>query len=115
MILFSSKLTCDWADNVPSNQVIFDTVDGERYMGIWINYMAHGKGKYTYSDQGAYEGQWKFDFPHGEGVETYPDKSSYSGTGFSGAFILGKFRYGKKHGFGVMKFKDGAVYEGHFE
>jgi hypothetical protein len=30
-------------------------------------------------------------------------------------FIVGRFKYGKKHGFGIMKFSDGSIYEGEFK
>merc|ERR1711920_746063 len=67
--------------------------------------ICHGQGTRTNLDGSIYVGQWKNGFPDGHG--------EWQGAieGHSESFI-GEFKAGKKHGYGVYKFKNGDMYEG---
>ena len=109
--------------------------DGSTYSGNLLTEkgknVAHGRGKLITAGKNTYEGRFimdalskgkliksngdtyvgKFDKelrPHGRGVYEFAnvvDKSRYEG----------KFRHGKRHGFGTMFYKDESYYQGQWE
>ena len=63
------------------------------------------------SDGNVYNGEFKNDVFHGQGVMSYKaNKKGEKGLVFEGKFINGIMA-----NFGVLKYPDGTVYEGHLE
>ncbi|XP_055886684.1 MORN repeat-containing protein 3-like isoform X2 [Biomphalaria glabrata] len=106
-------------------------VNGNQYIGSWLDNKRHGKGTYkwketnkvydgdwkkgkrsgfgtlTHSDgKGGftkeYSGGWKNDLRHGYGTEFYSDDKFYEGEWYAG----------KRSGWGRMYYEDGTIYEG---
>ena len=46
-------------------------VNGDTYVGDWVNDFRHGRGKITYSNGDNYEGDWVDDTKEGQGVEIF--------------------------------------------
>lgn len=74
------------------------------YEGEFKDYMRHGYGVLTLSDNTRYESQWQNDERHGDGKEFCPD-----GTTFVGSYLKGM-----RHGHGVMMWPEGSKYSGQF-
>ncbi|XP_070806438.1 MORN repeat-containing protein 3 [Pituophis catenifer annectens] len=107
-------------------------VNGDRYIGEWLDNVKHGKGTQIWKKSGAiYSGDWKFGKRDGFGTYSIPDpvtkdyKKVYSGWwkndkmwGYGvkfyseGEYYEGEWAWGKRHGWGRMYYKDGAIYEG---
>lgn len=94
----------DWEmDGITFGSMVY--ADGSRYEGDWSDGKRHGYGSCTVAKEGGgahrYDGQWQYGALHGYGEDVCPD-----GT------YRGLHRCGKRHGYGVMVFSNGAVYEG---
>ncbi|KAL7986648.1 hypothetical protein Chor_012931 [Crotalus horridus] len=107
-------------------------VNGDRYIGEWLDNIKHGKGTQIWKKSGAiYSGDWKFGKRDGFGTYSIPDpvtkdyKKVYSGWwkndkmwGYGvkfyseGEYYEGEWAWGKRNGWGRMYYKDGAIYEG---
>uniref|UniRef100_A0A8D0L802 MORN repeat-containing protein 3 n=1 Tax=Sphenodon punctatus TaxID=8508 RepID=A0A8D0L802_SPHPU len=107
-------------------------VNGDRYIGEWLDNLKHGKGMQIWKRRGAiYSGDWKFGMRDGYGTYSLPDpitkeyKKVYSGwwkndkkCGYGLKFYSdleyyeGEWEAGQRSGWGRMYYKDGAVYEG---
>jgi hypothetical protein len=66
----------------------------------------HGQGTRRNVDGSIYTGQWKNGFQDGHGE--WRDAAE----GAASESFIGEWKAGKKHGFGVYKFKNGDMYEG---
>lgn len=99
--------------------------DGSRYVGQFLNYMAHGEGEVRYANGQRYEGQFLNDKRHGHGTFTWPDGSRYEGqwandkrngvgtyTSPDGYRYVGQYRDDKAHGNGKVQYANGDRYEG---
>ncbi len=79
--------------------------NGDRYQGYFANNKRQGQGKYIYKKTGnVFEGI----FSEGQktnGTFVYADGSSYTGN----------FQNNKKNGKGILKTKDGKLYDGYWE
>lgn len=83
-----------FSENVFSN--------GDVYIGNFKGLLAHGKGKYTWSDGTHYDGEWD------EGKMTGSGKFLWT----SGASYKGDISGGHLHGFGSFIGVDASIYEG---
>ena len=43
-------------------------LNGERYVGMWLNDMKSGIGVWYYTDGSKYDGEWKDDLMNGQGL-----------------------------------------------
>lgn len=86
---------------------------GNVYEGEWANNNRHGQGVMRWVDLNqTYNGQWENGVQNGHGEHTwylrrlpnsqYPMRNQY----------IGDLLYGKRHGYGVMLYANGAKYEG---
>ncbi|KAF8569478.1 hypothetical protein P879_06713 [Paragonimus westermani] len=80
-------------------------MNGDQYVGDFVNDRRNGWGFYTAHSGETFEGTFFEDRRHGYGVNKWPDGSSYFGT----------FFLDKRSGYGVMTYADGAVFEGFFD
>lgn len=76
--------------------------NGDIYIGNFKGLLAHGKGKYTWSDGTLYDGEWD------EGKMTGAGKFLWT----SGASYEGDISGGHLHGFGSLIGLDGSIYKG---
>lgn len=68
-------------------------LDGENYIGDFMNGMPHGNGTYRYKEGSKYIGEWKNGMRNGQGVMTYkfPSRSPYT----KGSRNEGKWKNGR--------------------
>mmetsp|Transcript_35778 Transcript_35778/g.92020 ORF Transcript_35778/g.92020 Transcript_35778/m.92020 type:complete len:260 (-) Transcript_35778:95-874(-) len=82
----------------------FTYINGDEYVGQWLNGKKHGKGTYTYAKDGTQlAGEWE----NGKitnGKWIFPN----------GTFYSGKFRYNKPFGKGVWVFQNGNQLTGDY-
>ncbi len=104
--------------------------DGTHYDGEYKDGQKHGKGIETLPDGTRYDGDWENDEKDGKGTETWPtgercdgewenDEEPEQGTETQSAQCFsqeyrydGEYRYGKKHGQGILKWPSGTSYDG---
>jgi len=106
--------------------------DGSVYEGDFVNGEFHGKGKFTWKEDGVtiiYEGGFVNGVFQGKGKKTWTDNGDcYEGDFFDGAqhgkgklkyadgrVYIGDYANGKRNGKGKMTYPDGKVEEGRFE
>lgn len=77
-------------------------INGDSYIGQYLNGKRHGTGTYKHANNCQYTGQWDNGLKHGQGTLTYPDKGQYTGDWVAG----------KRDGYGVYSYKGGDVYSG---
>ncbi|XP_071807191.1 radial spoke head 10 homolog B-like isoform X1 [Asterias amurensis] len=112
-------------------------VDGlSFYEGDWVNDMRQGYGVRRYRSGNVYEGEWMANNRHGQGIMRWVDlDESYNGQWVNGIQdghgehtwylrrlpgsqyplrnqYIGDFQQGKRHGYGVFLYANGAKYEG---
>lgn len=102
-------------------------IDGKKtYSGEWKDGQRHGYGKSYYKGQKLrFEGMWKKDFPYSGKIYSNQGKVIFDGLfkDFSGFFpfyenvffeklYLGKWKNGKKDGYGILKKFDQLEYKG---
>lgn len=93
-----------WEKGLRHGHGVCVDADGDRYEGDWSDGRWHGYGLCTVTKGGQvhrYDGQWHYGTLHGYGEDVGPN-----------ATYRGLHRCGKRHGYGVMVFSDGTVYEG---
>ena len=76
-----------------------------KYHGNWNHGQKSGQGKRTWADGTVYSGNWANNTPNGEGTKTYPDGSQYTGN----------FSNGEKSDHGTITWANGASYSGIFQ
>ena len=96
-----SKYTGQYINNKAHGFGRLEHVSGEYYEGNWANDQAEGYGEYKNTDGTIYKGQWKKDLQHGIGSEFWLNGNTFEGD----------FRMGEKNGKGILKLRDGSVYE----
>ncbi|KAF7667558.1 hypothetical protein LDENG_00057720 [Lucifuga dentata] len=85
------------------------SVDGNEYIGEWLDNMKHGKGTQIWKKPGAiYDGEWKIGKRDGYGTYSVllPQTNKYTRR------YCGEWKDGKKHGYGTYFYSNSAVYEG---
>jgi len=82
---------------------------GDRYRGMWKNDDKSGYGTYWFSNGDRYQGDWVDSRQHGIGVYHFSGLESQPREVYRG-----EWRDGLIAGKGVLKYKDGSTYEGHF-
>nr|XP_054772682.1 LOW QUALITY PROTEIN: radial spoke head 10 homolog B-like [Lytechinus pictus] len=103
----------DWVNNKRQGYGVRRYRSGNVYEGEWSNNNRHGQGMMRWVDLNqSYNGQWDNGVQHGHGEHTwylkrlpgsqYPLRNQY----------IGDFVYGKRHGYGVFLYANGAKYEG---
>ena len=103
--------------------------DGCIYSGQLIDNKKEGEGFFIWSNGYYYKGNFKNDIFNGRGILKKGGEKLYEG-GFKNGFFMGKgkftwvypnneqecydgeYLYGKKHGYGEFKFKNGNTYKG---
>jgi len=110
----------EWADDQPNGFGEMRWLkSSERYRGTWENGLPHGRGEYTW---GSVAGK-----ADPEQISRFQMSNSYEGNwvrgrreGFGvflfsdGAYYRGEWKNNLKHGRGVFVFADGRVFEGEF-
>lgn len=102
-------------------------LNGNSYVGDWINDTMAGHGIYTFHNRNRYVGELKDGRFHGQGTMTYPDDGVYKGmwendrrngrgtmTHLHGESYFGNWLKDHWHGDGTYKWV-GGEYTGHFE
>jgi hypothetical protein len=127
-----AKTRSDINDSGPHATVYL--INGDRYIGDWMNNQRHGKGIHYYKKNGyIYEGEFSNDMRAGYGTLSIPTvapvstfKASAPGSLFSGAapksvdgeevplrkVYTGSWALDKRHGQGTYFYADGSVYNG---
>jgi hypothetical protein len=106
---------CKWIDDKmesSSGKIFYVKNNKACYEGEILNYKAHGKGKLNYYGE-IYEGQFE-DGQFVDGNMTYKNGDSYRGGWIFGNSVYEWLPILIKHGYGVLKWKDGRVCEGHY-
>lgn len=88
----------------PNGEGKAEFINGDKYVGHWVNGMREGKGCYILQNGEIYDGYFKNSEKNGNGVYKYNDKSVYEG-GWVDNLWSGK---------GKFTYKEGNVYEGDF-
>lgn len=110
--------------------------DGGKYVGQFMNNEADGKGKMFFGKKDiykAYKGEWRHNRWHGKGTLIFKDGTRYRGK-FNNYYLdckKGLAKFGDKEkvyksykgewknnrwsGQGILTFKDGGKYDGHFD
>jgi hypothetical protein len=83
--------------------------NGDIYSGQFLDCHAHGIGTYSYSDGSVYFGEWVHNVKSGEGKEFYSVPNSEHMETYDGEFLNDK-----RHGTGLLKFRNGTQYYGDF-
>ncbi|XP_072170323.1 radial spoke head 10 homolog B-like isoform X2 [Diadema setosum] len=133
-----SSYTGQWQQGLRHGTGIirYDTDGLSFYEGDWVNNNRHGYGVRRYRSGNVYEGEWAENNRHGQGMMRWVDlNQSYSGQWDKGVQhghgehtwylkrlpgsqyplrnqYIGDFVYGKRHGYGVFLYANGAKYEG---
>ncbi|MBI4389820.1 MAG: DnaJ domain-containing protein [Nitrospinae bacterium] len=98
----------DWTEETPfSDAPLFATrawANGDKYEGMLLNEMFHGRGIFTYSNGDVYIGEFRFGKMEGHGSFQYADGGKY----------VGEFMENRKHGRGKLTFPNGDRYMGQF-
>ena len=124
------RYTGNWTEGMREGQgTLWDKEGGSKYIGGWKKDLKHGNGVLTFANNDTleatwcegvmtsdpvtlttptltYKGTYKNWQPCGQGVMQYfSDKVEYAGS----------WKQGNRHGYGVVTFKDGSLFEGYFE
>ncbi len=83
----------------------WNSPDGHRYVGEFLDGEFHGNGAYYWLDGERYEGEFRQGEFHGNGEWTMADGERY----------IGEIRHGKFHGCGAYIWLDGEFYAGQFK
>lgn len=97
----------DWDRASPAGAppfVIRAWANGDKYEGMVLNEMFHGRGIFTYSNGDVYAGEFRFGKMEGHGSFQFADGGKY----------VGEFLENRKHGCGKMTFPNGDRYMGQF-
>ncbi|XP_077250107.1 phosphatidylinositol 4-phosphate 5-kinase 1-like isoform X2 [Tasmannia lanceolata] len=99
--------------------------NGDSYVGNFEGLVAHGMGKYTWSDGSVYEGEWEDGKMTGRGRISWLSGATYEGefsggylhgsgtfTGLDGSIYEGSWRMNIQHGMGRKTYSNSDVYEG---
>ena len=79
--------------------------NGDLYEGNFDHGIRNGQGIFESFDlKSRYQGEWRNGRKHGQGQEILPNETEYVGT----------YRHGWRTGNGLMRWKDGASYQGEF-
>lgn len=100
--------------------------NGDEYFGQQKKGLPHGIGNYRWSDGSEYKGYWKNNKMHGKGT-LYDEEGKHIGIWKNGKSVSGKTigidgsvykgewsEFNIANGYGIKKYKDGAVEEGVF-
>ena len=97
-VLFTSPIaSVSWSETVTK-----DYVNGDKYVGEWVNGKIEGKGTYTFSNGDKYVGEWVNGKIEGKGTYTFANGDNY----------VGEFKNGKREGKGTYTISDGDKYFG---
>lgn len=69
-------------DYIPNGHGVFHYLNGDVYIGHFVNGMKNGKGTYKYKTGNLYKGEWENDIKQGEGIFINTNDK----WGFKGAF-----------------------------
>lgn len=108
---------------------VLATIDGDLYIGGWLQGKKNGEGTLVYSDGRVYRGQFQNDCREGVGYIAWPYGAHYrgdfnqdlrSGQGeyryADGRSYVGNYYEDRPQGYGVLRARDGTViYEGQWE
>ena len=81
------KYVGQWMNDRMHGQGIYYHADGNKYEGQWVNDMKQGQGTFTWNNGDKYTGQWMNDRRHGQGTYTWADGTRNSGIWKEGKFI----------------------------
>lgn len=128
------KYVGQWVEDRMEGRGVFTFADQGTYDGEFVDCKFHGYGLRKYASGNSYDGYWEQDKQCGQGVYTYQDGKTWTGIfkngekwtgkGFLYYYVNGKLNgetyegellEGKRHGWGVFHYKDGAVYEGQWK
>ena len=96
-----------WLNNKRSGHGIYRYQDGAVYEGQWLNDVFSGHGIYRYQNGIVYEGSFSGGNFNGEGTMTYPDNEAETKIDY-----VGEWKDDEEHGTGIMRYKNGRVYNG---
>lgn len=111
-----SEYTGEWKNDKKNGQGNYRFASGNVYVGKWLDGKEHGQGKVSFQDGSSYEGEFYAGKFHGKGIKRWPD----DGTVYNGVFKNGKFHgqatvtYAVDDPTGQQRFFAGDVYEGEF-
>lgn len=133
----------EWSQGLQRGQGTRIFSNGNKFVGQFAEGELDGEGIMFYANGDQYIGHWKVGYPHGKGVLRYNRGDKYEGTFLKG-FIYGEGKYqytdggyytgeyrntrinpyslvdfpeadGKRHGFGVRVWANGAKYQGQWD
>ena len=78
---------------------------GDKYVGAFKGYKAHGQGTYTYSSGNKYVGAFKDNKLNGQGIKTFANGDKY----------VGAWKDDKANGQGTFTWANGFIEEGIWE
>lgn len=96
-----------WLNDERSGHGIYRRFEMDMYEGQWLNDLFSGQGIYRYQDGAVYEGSFMDNNFNGEGTLTYPDNEVATKIDY-----VGEWKDDEPHGTGIMRYKNGRVYNG---
>ena len=96
-----------WLNDERSGHGIYRRFGMNMYEGQWLNDIFSGHGIYRYQDGAVYEGSFMDNNFNGEGTLTYPDNEVATKIDY-----VGEWKDDEQHGTGIMRYKNGRVYNG---
>ena len=88
----------------------YTSVNGNKYVGEYIDNKRNGQGTYTWADGDKYVGEYKNGKRHGNGTFIYGPKSEWAGDKY-----VGEFKDGKRYGQGTYTWANGEKDVGEFK